>query len=159
VETITLEKQEEMGLRKSTGHYVPAVVNRRREFPAMPLNAEISHTIDAAPHATQHIEMKTSATDRAKGFLLASVPLYAAFALAVVAVVVVGFRVPLASLATLTIFLLTFVAAWVIGYTYTLTVSAEGVSLFEAKSKWDVIKEEQNRRWAHYDRVTGGDEE
>jgi fatty acid desaturase len=159
METITLEKQEEMGLRNSREHYVPAVVNRQRELPTMPINAEIVHTIDAAPLATQHIEMKTSATDRAKGFLLASVPLCAAFACAVVAVVVFGFQVPLASLATLAIFLLMFVAAWVLGYTYTLTVSAEGVSLFEAKSKWDVIKEEQRRRWAHYEKLTGGDQE
>jgi hypothetical protein len=99
--------------------------------------------------------MRTSAVDRAKGFLIASVPLYAAFATAVVAVVVIGWSVPVWSLATLVIFWLSFTAAWVIGYTYTLTVSAEGVSLFEAKSKWDVIREEQRRRWEHYERLTG----
>jgi hypothetical protein len=141
-----------MGIRKRSSNFVPAIPGRR-ELPAMPINAEINHTIDAPLSATQHIEVRTSSVDRAAGFLLASVPLYLAFATAVVAVVVFGFQVPLASLATLTIFMLTFVAAWVVGYTYTLSVSAEGVSLLEAKSKWDVIRYEQQRRWAHFEKT------
>lgn len=125
----------------------------------MPINSTVGHVIDVAPTATQHIEVRTSAVDRAKGFLIASLPLYAAFATAVVGVVVLGFKVPLASLATLVIFLLAFVAAWVVGYCYTLQVSAEGVSLFEAKNKWDILKEEQRRRWEHYERQIGTDGE
>jgi len=150
METVTREQQYQTGM-VARSNFVPAIPGRR-ELPMMPINAEINHTIGAPLSATQHIEMRTSSVDRAAGFLLASVPLYAAFATAVVAVVVFGFRVPLASLATLVIFLLTFVAAWIIGYTYTLTVSAEGVSLFESKNKWDILKEEQRRRWEHYER-------
>jgi fatty acid desaturase len=156
METVTREQQYQTGM-VTRSNFVPAI-SGRRELPAMPINAEIVHTIDAPLSATQHIEMRTSSVDRAAGFLLASVPLYLAFATAVVAVVVFGFQVPLASLATLTIFMLTFVAAWVVGYTYTLTVSAEGVSLLESKAKWDVIKEEQRRRWEHYERQIDGNQ-
>lgn len=137
-------------------NFVPAMPSRQSAPVVMPINSQVAHVIDAAPVATQHVEMKTSAVDRAQGFLLASVPLYAMFAAAVVAVVVLGWNVPLASMATLTIFVLSFTAAWIIGYAYTLQVSPEGVSLFEAKSKWDVIRIEQKKRWEHYERLTEG---
>ena len=117
---------------------------------AMPVNSQVAHVIDVAPVATQHVEMKTSAVDRAQGFLIASVPLYAGFATAVAGVCVFGFAVPIFSMATFIIFWLSFVAAWVVGYAYTLQISPEGVSLFEAKEKWGVIRREQEYRWNHY---------
>ena len=131
-------------------NFVSAMPSRQSAPVAMPINSQVAHVIDAAPVATQHVEMKTSAVDRAKGFLIASVPLYAGFATAVAGVCVVGWSVPIFSLATFLIFWLSFIAAWIVGYCYTLSVSAEGVSLFEAKSKWDVIRREQNYRWNHY---------
>lgn len=121
----------------------------------MPINSQVAHVIDAAPVATQHVEMRTSAVDRALGFLIASVPLYGGFALVVVLVCVFFAGVPFLSLPTLVIFWLSFVAAWIIGYCYTLSVSAEGVSHYESRQKWDVIKEEQRRRWDHYERQYG----
>jgi fatty acid desaturase len=142
-----------MGLRRQTQRFVPAGPVRR-DLPAMPINANITHTIDAAPVATQHVEMKTSAVDRALGFLIASVPLYAGFALLVLLVTVFYAGVPFLSLPALVIFWLSFVAAWVVGYTYTLSVSAEGVSHYESRQKWAVIKEEQRRRWEHYEKLT-----
>ena len=155
-ETITIEQQEGMGLRRPSQKYVPAGPVRR-DLPAMPLNASVNHTIDAAPVATQHVEMKTSAVDRSLGFLIASVPLYAGFALLVLLVSIFFSGVPLLSLPALVIFWLSFVAAWVVGYCYTLSVSAEGVSHYEARNKWAVIREEQRRRWEHYERLTGGE--
>lgn len=131
-------------------NFVPAMPSRQSAPVAMPINSQVAHVIDAAPVATQHVEMRTSAVDRAQGFLLASVPLYAMFAAAVVAVVVLGWNVPLASMATLTIFVLSFTAAWIIGYTYTLSISPEGVSLLEAKEKWGIIRREQDYRWRYY---------
>lgn len=153
--TVTLEEQEAQGYRRPQQKFVPAGPVRR-DLPAMPINANIVHTIDAAPVATQHVEMKTSAVDRSLGFLIASVPLYGGFALVVVLVSVFFGGVPFLSLPALVIFWLSFVAAWVVGYTYTLSVSAEGVSHYEARQKWDVIKEEQRRRWEHYERLTEG---
>jgi hypothetical protein len=156
--TITIEEQESMGLRRPQSKYVPAGPVRR-DLPAMPLNASVNHTIDAAPVATQHVEMKTSAVDRSLGFLIASVPLYAGFALLVLLVSIFFSGVPLLSLPALVIFWLSFVAAWVVGYCYTLSVSAEGVSHYEARNKWAVIREEQRRRWEHYERLTEGSNE
>ncbi len=158
-ETITVEQQRAQGLLRQQRGFVPSTPLARREAPPMPVNSQVTHVIDAAPVATQHVEMRTSAVDRAKGFLIASVPLYAGFALVVVLVCVFFAGVPLLSLPTLLIFWLSFVAAWVVGYTYTLSVSAEGVAHFEARSKWDVIKEEQRRRWAHYERLIEGSDE
>lgn len=149
--TITVEEQAREGWRPqaASSRYVPAV--RERTAPVMPINSNVALTIDAAPVATQHVEMRTSAVDRSLGFLIASVPLYGGFALVVVLVSVFFAGVPLLSLPTMIIFWLSFVAAWVVGYAYTLTVSAEGVSHFEARQKWDVIKEEQRLRWAHWE--------
>ena len=116
--------------------------------------ADTRHTIDVPMQATQHVEMKTSAVDRSLGFLIASVPLYGGFALLVLLVSIFFAGVPFLSLSALVIFWLSFVAAWVLGYAYTLSVSAEGVSHYEARQKWDVIKTEQRRRWEHYERLT-----
>jgi hypothetical protein len=157
-ETITIEQQESMGLRRPSQKFVPAGPVRR-DLPAMPLNASVNHTIDAAPVATQHVEMKTSAIDRSLGFLIASVPLYAGFALLVLLVSIFFGGVPFLSLPALVIFWLSFVAAWVVGYAYTLSISAEGVSHYESRQKWAVIREEQRRRWAHYERLTEGSNE
>jgi hypothetical protein len=158
-ETITIEQQEGMGLRRPQSKYVPAAPLARRPVPAMPLNASVNHTIDAAPVATQHVEMRTSAVDRSLGFLIASVPLYAGFALLVLLVSIFFGGVPFLSLPALVIFWLSFVAAWIIGYAYTLSISAEGVSHYESRQKWAVIREEQKRRWAHYERLTEGSNE
>lgn len=149
----TVDEQEEAGYRRPSQKFVPAGPVRR-DLPAMPINASVNHTIDAAPVATQHVEMKTSAVDRSLGFLIASVPLYGGFALLVLLVSIFFAGVPLLSLSALVIFWLSFVAAWIIGYAYTLSVSAEGVSHYEARQKWAVIKEEQRRRWEHYERLT-----
>lgn len=152
-EVITIEQQRAEGLLRPAQRFVPAGPVRR-EMPVMPVNANIVHTIDAAPVATQHVEMRTSAVDRSLGFLIASVPLYAGFALLVLLVCIFFAGVPFLSLPALVIFWLSFVAAWVVGYTYTLSVSAEGVSHLEARNKWAVIREEQRRRWEHYERLT-----
>lgn len=118
---------------------------------------EIAHTIDVPMNATQHIEMRTSSVDRAKGFLIASVPLYAAFALGVLLLSVLFANVPFWSFWGLAIFWLSFVLAWLWGYRETLRKSAEGIALFEAEEKWAIIREEQRRRWEHYDKTSKGD--
>lgn len=150
----TMNRRPTDGIDRNRTNFVPAPI--RRETPALPVEAEIVHTIDAVPNATQHVEMRTSAVDRVQGYLIASVPMYALFGTATVALCVLGWNVPLYSLATLTIFTLAFLAAWVIGYAWTLHVSAEGVSLFEAKQKWDIIHREQDRRWDAWNQIHKG---
>lgn len=153
-DTMTVEQQRAQGLLRQQRGFVPAAPLARREAPPMPINSEVSMIIDTPMSATQHVEMRTSAVDRSLGFLIASVPLYAGFALVVLLVSIFFAGVPFLSLPALVIFWLSFVAAWIIGYCYTLSVSAEGVSHFEATQKWDLLREEQRRRWEHYERLT-----
>jgi hypothetical protein len=116
---------------------------------------EVLHTLDLPLSATQHIELRTSAVDRAKGFLIASVPLYMAFALGVLLLSVLFAGVPFWSFWGLSVFWLSFVLAWLWGYRETLIRSAEGIAHYEAKRKWDVVEREQEKRWEHYDRMLG----
>lgn len=128
----------------------------KREARILPVQ-DTRHTLDVPMQATQHIEMKTSAVDRSKGFLLANVPLFGAFAIGVWLLSKLLTATPLFSLAGLCILWLSFVLAWVATYWRTLQMSAEGIAMHEAKEKWNVIKREQDRRWAHYDKLTEGD--
>lgn len=127
----------------------------RRELPSYAPKHEVTHVIDAPLSATQHIEMRTSAVDRAKGFLIAAVPLYAAFAVGILALSVAFAGVPFWSFWSFCIFWLSFVLAWLVGYWVTLEKSAEGIAHYEARMKWKILAEEQRRRWDHYDRMMG----
>lgn len=158
-QTMTHEEQERQGLirRNPYRNYVPpppvsAPVVRR--MPPGELNA-VSHTIDVAPSATHHVEMRTSAVDRSKGFLIATVPLFAGLALGMLLISVFFFGVPLMSLTALVIFWLSFVGAWLLAYLYTLAVSAEGIAMFEARQKWSLLAREQKERWDYYKKLNG----
>lgn len=132
--------------------------------PALPVkmdtpapNTKLETNLEVPMSATQHVELRTSGVDRAKGYLLSTLPLCGAFGVAVVAVAVVGAGVPLMSLVTLAIFWLSFVAAWLLGYCYTLHVSPEGVSLYEARRKWDLLFLHHDRLWEDHNRKIGGE--
>ena len=155
---VTIDEQEAMGLRRPRREMVqPAPVTQAivRRMPTE-IN-QTSHTIDVQPSAQHYVEMRTSAKDRAQGFLIATVPLFAAFALAIVLISVFFFSVPFMSLTALVIYWLAFVAAWLVAYVYTLAVSAEGIAMFEARQKWNVIKREQEERWNYYKQMNGGE--
>lgn len=133
----------------------PASIRRIEVLPP----ETVQHTLDVPLAATQHIEVKTSATDRAWGFLISNVPMLAAFALGVVVLRATAFQAPFWTLATFGWFWSTFVLAWLGSYVVTLALSAEGVAFFESYQKWLVIKREQSERWAHYKRLNGGQHE
>lgn len=129
-------------------------VAKRGSATVLPVQ-DTRHTIDVPLAATQHIEMKTSAVDRSKGFLIANVPLFGAFALGVWLLSGLLTNAPLFSFLGLCILWGSFVMAWLVSYWYTLRTSAEGTAHYEARQKWAVIKEEQRRRWEHYDSLKG----
>jgi hypothetical protein len=116
--------------------------------------ADTRHVIDVPLQSVTNIEMKTSAVDRSKGFLLANVPLFGAFAIGVWLLSGMLTNAPLFSFLGLCILWSSFVLAWLASYWYTLRVSAEGIAMFEAKSKWRIIEKEHDRRWQHYERLT-----
>jgi hypothetical protein len=127
-------------------------IARRPRLEVLP-PAETTHRLDVPMQATQHIEMKTSAVDRSKGFLIANLPLFGAFALGVWLLSGLVTATPLFSFLGLCILWSSFVLAWLASYWYTLRVSAEGIAMFEAKSKWRIIEKEHDRRWQHYDKL------
>ena len=155
--TISRAEQESMGMVKRSNFTAPAeVTSLAKRGPAQVIPVQDTrHSLDVPMQATQHIEMRTSAVDRSKGFLLANVPLFAAFAVGVWLLSGAFALAPWFSITALLIFWLSFVLAWLASYAYTLHMSAEGVSMFEARSKWAIIREEQRRRWEYYEKQIG----
>lgn len=129
---------------------ITAIAKRGRSTP-LPIQ-DTSHTLNVPMQATQHVEMKTSAVDRSKGFLIANVPLFGAFSLGVWLLSGLLTNAPLFSFLGLCILWGSFVLAWLASYAYTLHTSAEGTAHWEAKAKWRIIAEEQRRRWEYYER-------
>lgn len=150
---VSYEDQQDMGLLKRTNNFVPAVQGEVlppvKRLDENALNT-VQHSLQVPLSATHNIEMRTSAVDRSKGFLIATVPLFAGLALGMVLISVFFFDVPFLSLPALIIFWLTFVATWLLAYLYTLAVSAEGIAMFEARSKWKIVEREQAERWNYY---------
>lgn len=157
--TISLSEQQQTGMIKRSNFVAPAEITTvAKRGPAQVIQVQDTrHTIDVPMQATQHIEMRTSAVDRSKGFLLANVPLFAAFALGVWGLSGAFALAPWFSITALLIFWLSFVAAWLASYAYTLHISAEGVSMYESKQKWATIRDEQRRRWEYYEKQNGGE--
>ena len=128
---------------RTLAKYEPVSMNRYRPTDiAQPIMLDVPIT------ATQHGEVKTSAVDRAQGFLIASVPRTFAFALTVTILSIAVGGVTLA--ASFVILFSVFSVVELISYAITLLLSAEGVSFYEARQKWQVIKREQKNRWEHY---------
>lgn len=157
--TVGYTEQQQTGMIKRNNFVAPAEITataKRGPAQVLPVQ-ETAHTLNVPLAATQHIEMKTSAVDRSKGFLIANVPLFGAFALLMWLLSGVFALAPWFSLTALLIFWLSFVLAWLASYVYTLRVSAEGIAMYESKQKWNVIKEEQRRRWEHYNQLKDGE--
>jgi hypothetical protein len=127
-------------------------IARRPRMEVLP-PADTRHTIDVPLQSVTNIEMRTSAVDRSKGFLIANLPLFGAFAIGVWVLSGMLTNAPLFSFLGLCILWSSFVLAWLASYWYTLRVSAEGIAMFEAKSKWRIIEKEHDRRWQHYDKL------
>ena len=153
--TVTVEEQRAMGLLRNTGgpKLVPATFERPKTQPApSPVNDSIM--VNVTPNATSHIDMRTSAQDRAIGFLIASVPRTFAFSLAVAiaGIVLAGWSLAVSLVVLFGLFSVVELAS----YTFTLLVSAEGTAHYEARQKWAILRTEQKERWAHYKKITGG---
>jgi hypothetical protein len=124
----------------------------QRQAPVLPESSSTLYAIEAKPVAEQHMTVTTSATDRAIGYLLETLPLYACFGLGVTLISVYFWHVPLLSITALIIYWLTFVCAWLVSYIVHKFLSVEGVAFYEASQKWKVIKREQEKRWQYYER-------
>jgi len=158
---VSYEEQQATGLlrindRNGSRYVKNEIMKPTRTAPPTAMQ-HTEHVINVPVQATQHIEVRTSSVDRAKGFLIAGVPLYAAFGVGMLIVAVALFGTPVLSLTGFLVFWVTFVLAWGWGYWQTLRTSAEGVSLYEARRKWDVVDREQKERWNYYKQVNRDD--
>ena len=158
---VTVQEQIERGILQpsnSSSKYVPAkvetqAITHRPAVEVMPPQ----HNFDMAvtPTGTTHVEMKTSAQDRAWGFLIASTPRTFVFSLAIVLISMLATDIGV--IAGIVMLVSIFSVVELASYIYTLTISAEGTAHMEAKRKWDVIEREQRKRWKHYERINRGD--
>lgn len=156
--TITVEEQRAMGLLRNTGQpkFLPATFERTKTPPVPPpVNDAI--TVNVTPTATSHIDMRTSAQDRAIGFLIASMPRTFAFSLAVAiaGIVLAGWSLAVSLVVLFGLFSVVELAS----YVFTLLVSAEGTAHYEARQKWAILRIEQRERWSHYKRLARGNDE
>lgn len=139
----------------TTKRYVPEV---RRHTVNLPAPTTDGYAVQMPPRATQHIEVKTSMTDRAVGHTIATVPMLAI--LAILAPVIKGavLAAPITALGALTLWFMTFAALWAGSWVLSLLMSAEGIGLIDTLLGWRLLYREQDRRWRHYDRLIEGDD-
>lgn len=149
---VTLAEQERMGIRRrQPTNYVQALPVRRE----LPATTATTYTIDAQPSAQLGSITHTSATDRARGYLIVQTPLAVVLAVLVLAVAKSLADFPLLSFAAFLTFWCSFAVVWLVGWGITLLLSAEGVAFYESKRKWDTVQNEQAERWHHYNRQLG----
>lgn len=159
---VTIEEQEKLGLRGAAGQVVvepqvkaqiqQVVAQRKQQAEIMPQSAiELSVT----PNATANVDFRTSAQDRAWGFLIASTPRTFVFSLAITLISMLATDIGV--IAGIVILVSIFSVVELASYGYTLAISAEGTAHYEARQKWAMLREEQRNRWNHYNRLTNED--
>jgi hypothetical protein len=121
-----------------------------------PPRVEVLPPVDLPPMpqiAQTSVELRTTYTDRAKGFQLATVPVAMAFGLGSLVVAIVGFAVPVVSLGALAVFWLAFLGWWTIGWAIHHVASPDGVALIQALLQYRYVRHEQKDRIRRYGRV------
>ena len=94
--------------------------------------------------------------DRAKGFTIATAPLAGVAGLVAALVGVLGFAVPIASLATLLLALGGFALVWLAAYALHTFVSTDGALFLHTILGWNYLRAEQRERFRRYGLHKGG---
>lgn len=102
------------------------------------------------PTATTAVELRTTYADRARGFQVATVPIAVAFGVGALIVAVVGWAVPVVSVAALAVFWLAFLAWWLGGWLIHTLVSPDGIALLQAVLGYKYLRHEQKARLRRY---------
>ena len=129
---------------RNGSHFVPAL--REPERPRIEILPAEPIQFDVTQSATQHLELKTSSVDRAKGFSLVTGQLSAVLGIIAVIAAVVGWGHPLFTLGTLATFVSAYCVTWVGAWFIYNVFSVEGVSLIESLLKWKFLFREQAYR-------------
>ena len=117
--------------------------------------AEIIRVNDALPmlpNATTNVELKTTYTDRSKGFQLATLPISVAFGIGALVVALLGFSVPIFSIAALSVFWIAFLGWWLLGWLIHHVASPDGIALVQALLMYRYLRREQQQRHRRYHR-------
>lgn len=156
--TVTVEEQRELGIRRV--QYPPAkAATVAADGPArQPAASALAHPdlvtdMSIAPNATSYVEMRTSAQDRAWGYLISSIPRTFFFSLGLTLVAILATGINL--ITGIVLLIVTFALVEMISYGYTLAISPEGTAHYEARQKWAILRYEQRQRWQHYGRQAG----
>ncbi len=155
---VSVDEQIRMGiLQPSNSKYVPARVETQAiaHRPTVEVMPQNDFNMAVVPTATAYVEMKTSAKDRAQGFIIASMPRTFVFSLAITLISMLATDIGV--IAGIVMLVSIFSVVELASYIFTLAISAEGTAHMEAKRKWDVIEREQRERWNHYKRINGGE--
>jgi uncharacterized membrane protein HdeD (DUF308 family) len=94
----------------------------------------------------------SSHRDRALGFTLATAPLAAVASLVAALVAILGFQVPIVSLAALLIALGGFALVWGVAFVAHTFVSPDGALLAHVLLMWAYLRREQRERIRRYGR-------
>ena len=153
LQPVTLQEQEELGLRRRQQSTKLVLPERQTILP--PATTSQHTALDVPLNAIQMVEVRTSEIDRSKGYLMRTLPLSAAFAIvATIAGITLAQR-PFLSWSAFLIFWLSFVGAWMFGEYRHGKSSPNSVALAEVKRKWDNIDANDKRRWDAWQAATG----
>lgn len=133
--------------RPSTFVAPPASERSIRQLPS----ADQVHQVDILPAATVQTVVRTSQVDHSKGFLIRTLPLAIAFAVAALVVTVGLLQVPFMSLRTLVVIFVTFAAVYAWAFWIDLQRSPAGISLLHTQQLWKHIHEERRFRHRWYE--------
>jgi hypothetical protein len=103
-------------------------------------------------------ELRTSAVDRAKGFNISTAGLAAMVGVGGVLLAVVGWQMPLFSLAALTTFFTLAMGVWLIAWAWYNLASPDGVGVLSVLLQYRLLRHEQRARLDRIDAMMGDDE-
>jgi hypothetical protein len=129
--------------------FVPAL---RDPDPPKPVIVEVDprEIVTLPPAALVQSETTGSHEDRAKAFQIVSFPISVAFGLAALILAVVGWAVPVVSLAALLIFWVAFLGWWLLAWVVHNLFSADGIALLHVLAGWSYLRREQADRHRRY---------
>jgi hypothetical protein len=127
-------------------NYVPALRDPAHRIEILP-PVELPPML---PTAQTSVELRTTYTDRAKGFQVATVPIAIAFGVGTLIVAIVGYSVPMFSLGALAVFWIAFLGWWLIGWTIHHVASPDGIALVQALLMYKYVRNEQRERHRRY---------
>ncbi len=136
-------------MRQELSNYVAPYATG--ETPATIVRYEPLQPAELLPPASiAHVELRTTYTDRSKGFQVATLPVSVAFGIGGALVAALGWKIPWLSVSMLAIFWLAFLAWWLLGWAVHHIVSPDGVALIHALLGWRYLQREQAERLKRY---------